>query len=1464
MKESALGKGLHKTVNPFIESEADIDSNVKGFYMLSIRANPRSYRKQKEVDVPFFNTKLLKEDTFAYDTGSAEGISTYRDDFYDLDQSDLAKDSAIIKGPSVGTPLCEGRGVLIFTFEEKGVMMGLVHSHGIYAVTSSDVLEFRLASAMELKRHGIRMIGGVFKEPDIIECVRTRARITATNEHKIMVVRTKGKAKDLRRTVKFDDYLQRVARGLTSPLFQLSWFDSSLSHQDEKQCAKMVATHPLSTFLCSTVNQEFVSINLMNEAKLTSIERSRLFCRRLAYCDTNMFRVMASKESFGDFPNLPALNEDNKYADMGKFKRLPYKKNDPENTMNCPPFWNVKVDGYGGQGSLGPASHEGAIGAYLFCCVSTGSVDCRLYASHKQFPIALHQFLVRVQAEYWKVRTIFVDTHSVNISADVEEVLALFQVKLMPVSAGTPQEMAFAESKVRIIKRMSTAMLLGAPHLPANSWALADKYAAFISDFLPVQTRQNECPYYLRTGKMVDWDLLKIKCFGAPCIYSPIDGPIHKRAPVAEEGWFVGRQWPFMIIKRKSDGKLLNVSDKKVRVYESMYTVPMNVDIDPRLIQNTSDTEFMNNEVDILGQAVPESLLKPEVDNNMVSSIKSLREHKLELPGRRQGDMTEIEESAMYGNGQLQNEGLYLDQVVQTDVEQLANIIAETTMKGTSLKESILKAIRQLRPQNGKDELAQGKSRLGKRRKNGKRARARDGNTSRTGESDLIHLKRPKPNTNTKKTQRTGTKVAKVGDLVSAPATLFDDEPGSFSGKYPERCFGAVETVSAKGLARVRWVEDNTVNECRVRDLTVEKRKVDVNQIVLMLVEGNKLMVVPKHEEAWPRDFFEVLVRSDWRKWIEAVKSEIQGWLDNDAVEIVMFKDVPISAKVIPLGELYTIKRDGRYKFRQYLMGNLLRPGLDFEDSYSTTISSTGITVFFSLATTSQKVVNGYDAICGYLQTKEQFDIYAYLPTHEGYSSLEYEDIGELRKSFLKIFEQQGMEGIKRFARNHKKQYRANPEKVYKCKASIYGNLSAGAEFEKLMTSVHTQTCGMTQTAPEPSMFVKINTDDEDNITGYVIAISFVDDVRFFGTENENNEYKGLVSSKLKVKFDEPPISDFVSIETHQDIKLGITELKMPRYYDKATNFFKTFAPKGFKNRSVPLTILDETILDTPATEEEIKAAKHLPFLQAVGILSYPASNCKFEIRYAVSILGSRRVGWSLKHFAIALKLFEYCLTTKHMGLMYSNGLDPHGMNILYSYGDANLRIPRPQSCRIVMMNGAATSMVSKKQTRTAPNTCCAESKAAFDTSTDVMGLRNLLSELGNRQIKPTVLYQDNTAAIQISNNRGSLGKNSRAMDLEVLSIRNRIEDHQIVTQYCATTNMIADIGTKALPEATFVRLRDMMNGYALVKAKYPELQLPCYVFTTNNEKVQMSYAMIVEMISQQPFDMSEDGFHSQ
>ncbi len=110
------------------------------------------------------NVKLHQENKFVYDTGSAEGISTNASDFYQLEMSERAKDSTIINGPSVGSPQCGGRGCLIFTFEVDNVMMGMVHPNGIYATTNDAQMVFRIASAQELKRLGIRLIAGTFNE----------------------------------------------------------------------------------------------------------------------------------------------------------------------------------------------------------------------------------------------------------------------------------------------------------------------------------------------------------------------------------------------------------------------------------------------------------------------------------------------------------------------------------------------------------------------------------------------------------------------------------------------------------------------------------------------------------------------------------------------------------------------------------------------------------------------------------------------------------------------------------------------------------------------------------------------------------------------------------------------------------------------------------------------------------------------------------------------------------------------------------------------------------------------------------------------------------------------------------------------------------------------------------------------------------------------------------------------------
>ncbi len=88
------------------------------------------------------------------------------------------------------------------------------------------------------------------------------------------------------------------------------------------------------------------------------------------------------------------------------------------------------------------------------------------------------------------------------------------------------------------------------------------------------------------------------------------------------------------------------------------------------------------------------------------------------------------------------------------------------------------------------------------------------------------------------------------------------------------------------------------------------------------------------------------------------------------------------------------------------------------------------------------------------------------------------------------------------------------------------------------------------------------------------------------------------------------------------------------------------------------------------------------------------------------------------------------------------------------------------------------------------------------------------MQEIGLKQDGPTVIWQDNQAAIQIAMYRGALAKKTRAMDMRVMTIRNKIEDMKVVPMYLRTSEMIADIGTKSLEPKLFTYLRGKLCGY--------------------------------------------------
>ena len=40
-----------------------------------------------------------------------------------------------------------------------------------------------------------------------------------------------------------------------------------------------------------------------------------------------------------------------------------------------------------------------------------------------------------------------------------------------------------------------------------------------------------------------------------------------------------------------------------------------------------------------------------------------------------------------------------------------------------------------------------------------------------------------------------------------------------------------------------------------------------------------------------PRNFFECLLRDDWKLWLESIRREMKGWEENDAFEEIDFDD---------------------------------------------------------------------------------------------------------------------------------------------------------------------------------------------------------------------------------------------------------------------------------------------------------------------------------------------------------------------------------------------------------------------------------------------------------------------------------------------------------------------------------------------------------------------------------------------
>jgi hypothetical protein len=226
--------------------------------------------------------------------------------------------------------------------------------------------------------------------------------------------------------------------------------------------------------------KETLPLLVLNEAKLSREELNRIDHWRHGHRSSSGERYMEKCHT----------------CEASKHKAT-YKRNKVFNGTSVStnlPYWRLYSDAYGGQRSMGLESYEGGIGGFVFACPVSGTIKTKIYSTLEQYPAVLYQVLQEVESEGYVCREIYCDTSSVNLSLAVEEVAAMFKVRIIPISGGTPQELAYAESAVRTLGQMSRSMMLGAPHLPSFVWGLSDLNAAWVHRTLPQKYKGGRSP----------------------------------------------------------------------------------------------------------------------------------------------------------------------------------------------------------------------------------------------------------------------------------------------------------------------------------------------------------------------------------------------------------------------------------------------------------------------------------------------------------------------------------------------------------------------------------------------------------------------------------------------------------------------------------------------------------------------------------------------------------------------------------------------------------------------------------------------------------------------------------------------------------------------------------------------------------------------------------------------------------
>ena len=170
----------------------------------------------------------------------------------------------------------------------------------------------------------------------------------------------------------------------------------------------------------------------------------------------------------------------------------------------------------------------------------------------------------------------------------------------------------------------------------------------------------------------------------------------------------------------------------------------------------------------------------------------------------------------------------------------------------------------------------------------------------------------------------------------------------------------------------------------------------------------------------------------------------------------------------------------------------------------------------------------------------------------------------------------------------------------------------------------------------------------------------------------------------------------------------------------------------------------------------------------------------------------------------------RYIKGTLGYGLLYrSDGQTLTGFADADWAGDLDSRCST--SGYVFQIGSSSISWSSKRQKTVARSSTEAEYVALSMASQEAIWLRCLLNDMSLPIQAPTVIYEDNNGAIELSKNAKNHNR-TKHIDIAFHFTRERVQSGELKVLHCPTSEMTADILTKGLARVQFQKLREALG----------------------------------------------------